>query len=464
MSAQNEKMQDARQNEPVLQHGAPSETSSPSLDDNLQKLVKVGGFDFLEAILDGLQNLSPERKARKKIFLTDQDKAAERKELLKKIRIWQDLLKKDGAVSELKEECQQKADETDSRLKKNIGLALDATRNLEQAYRTVHLFFKNTESDKLTNVSLLNASLDQLADLDNPRFIEHVAEEFKQNYDRLDLRDNYSLLVIPGYLGSNKVIERWAKIAHNNKAMLVTDFLNLDQPDDVIDLFTAANLTGGDAFRSNVIMTCNWLVGRGKVEGAGEEDDLHVPGSAALAGKMYYTLMSQVTAGKKHGAMNEADGVRFDLKKSEISQLERIGLVPMVNEYGKVMAFSAKTLFNGDNIGLQTYSVVRVFDYVTKVLFDFLNRRAFENWNTKTEADLRQQIVRFLDSIQGPDRLIERFKIMRFERDEVQKDRIHLDIHITPYFPAKSFVVKLDGYKGEDEHTTWNTEYATTQK
>jgi len=135
-------------------------------------------------------------------------------------------------------------------------------------------------------------------------------------------------------------------------------------------------------------------------------------------------------------------------------------LVPMVNEYGKVMAFSAKTLFNGDNIGLQTYSVVRVFDYVTKVLFDFLNRRAFENWTSKTEQDLRGQIVKFLDGIQGPDRLIERFKIMRFERDEQQKDKIHLDIHITPYFPAKSFIVKLDGQKGEDEDTTWNTEYA----
>lgn len=460
MSAQNEKLQDARQNEPGLQHNIPSEITSQPLEDNLQKLVKVGGFDFLEAIVDGLQNLNPERKARKKIFLTDQDKLAERQELLKKIRLWQELLTKNGSLSELKEECQQKADGTEALLKKNIGRALDASRSLEQAYRTIHLFFKNTESDKLANVAVLNASMDQLTDLDNPRFIEHVAEEFKQNYDRLDLRDNYSLLVIPGYLGSNKVVERWAKIAHNNKAMLVTDFLNLDQPDDVIDLFTAANLTGGDAYRSNVIMTCNWLVGRGRVDEAGEEDDLYVPGSAALAGKMYYTLMSQVTAGKKHGAMNEADGVRFDLKKSEISQLERLGLVPMVNEYGKVMAFSAKTLFNGDNIGLQTYSVVRVFDYVTKVLFDFLNRRAFENWNTKTESDLRQQIVRFLDSIQGPDRLIERFKIMRFERDEIQKDRIHLDIHITPYFPAKSFVVKLDGYKGDDEHTTWNTEYA----
>ena len=81
----------------------------------------------------------------------------------------------------------------------------------------------------------------------------------------------------------------------------------------------------------------------------------------------------------------------------------------MVNEYGKVMAFSAKTLFNGDNLGLQTYSVVRVFDYITKVLFDFLNRRSFENWSSKTERDLRGQIVQYLDSVQGADRLIEKF-------------------------------------------------------
>lgn len=430
-----------------------------SLKDNLEKLARVGGFDLLEATVDGLQNLNPERKARKQIFLTGDEKKKEREELKKKIQLWIDVLESSGSVADMVEQSTKKLNAAEENLNKNIATALESSRELEQAYRTVHLFYKNTESDKLKNVVILNASMDQVKDLDNPRFIEYVDNELKQNYDRLDLRQNYSLMVVPGYMGSNKVIERWGKIAHNNKAMLVTDFADLDQPDDVLDLFTAANLTGADAFRSNVIMTCNWLVGRGKIAEVGEEDDLTVPGSAALAGKMYYTLMSQVTAGKKHGAMNEVDGVKFDLKKSEISHLERVGLVPMVNEYGKVMAFSAKTLFNGDNIGLQTYSVVRVFDYVTKVLFDFLNRRAFENWTSKTEQDLRAQIVKFLDGIQGADRLIERFKIMRFERDEQQKDRIHLDIHITPYFPAKSFVVKLDGYKGEDETTTWASEY-----
>lgn len=167
-----------------------------------------------------------------------------------------------------------------------------------------------------------------------------------------------------------------------------------------------------------------------------------------------------VSAGKKFGGLNEVESVRFDLRKSEISELERMGLVPMVNEYSKVMAFSAKTLFNGDNLGLQTYSVVRVFDYITKVLIDFLNRRAFENWTTRTEADLRGQVVKFLDSVMGPNKLIERFKVMKIEQDPNQKDRVLLDIHITPYFPAKSFVIQLAGHKGDNpEDAIWESEY-----
>ena len=124
------------------------------------------------------------------------------------------------------------------------------------------------------------------------------------------------------------------------------------------------------------------------------------------------------------------------------------------------MAFSGKTLFNGDNLGLQTYSVVRVFDYIAKVLIDFLNRRAFENFSSKTEDDLRRQIVKFLDSIQGPTRLIEKFKVIRIQQDKKQKDRVWLDIHITPYFPSKSFVIQLEGRKGEgEEEAVWESQY-----
>ncbi|WP_088655238.1 DUF5458 family protein [Geofilum rhodophaeum] len=432
--------------------------SQEVLTSALHELSRFGGFNFLESSVDGIQNLNPERKARKKIFLTDEQKAAERSALRSKIDLWIDLLSNSESTTDMLEVCKTKGVSVADKLQENQLQAVNAVRSLEQSYRAVMLFYKNTELDKVSNITLVNASMEQLTDLDNSRFIDHVAAELKQNFDKLDLRMNYSLLVLPGYLGSNKVVEKWSKIAHDNKVMLFTDFADLDKPDDVVEMFFLSNLAGGDTFKSNTTMSCNWLVGRGAYKELGEEDDLHVSPSAALAGKVHKTLMSQVTAGKKFGGINEVDGVVFQLKKSEISQLEKMGLIPMVNEYGKVMAFSAKTLFNGDNLGLQTYSVVRVFDYITKVLFDFLNRRSFENWSSKTERDLRSQIVKFLDGVQGPDRLIEKFRIQRFEQDPNQKDRIFLDIHLTPYFPAKSFVIKLDGIKGDDG-ATWNSEY-----
>ena len=87
-------------------------------------------------------------------------------------------------------------------------------------------------------------------------------------------------------------------------------------------------------------------------------------------------------------------------------------------------------------------------------------RRAFENWTTRTEADLRGQVVKFLDSVMGPNKLIERFKVMKIEQDPNQKDRVLLDIHITPYFPAKSFVIQLAGHKGDNpEDAIWESEY-----
>ncbi|EPD97785.1 DUF5458 family protein [Capnocytophaga genosp. AHN8471] len=429
-----------------------------SLEKSLDKLVRYGGFDLLEASIENVQNVNPDRNARRKIFLTESSKQKERDTLKKTLELWASVLKQSDSLVEMVSHCEDQQKSAEELLSKNLYNAVEATRELETNYRTIALFYKNTEEDKIKNVTVMNASLEQLKDLDNTRFIDTIHAELSDNYDRLDLRNNYGLLVIPGYLGSNMVVEKWAKIAHENKVMLVTDFEHLDEPDDVMEMFDEANLTGGDVYRANVLMTCNWLVGRGRFNEIGETTDLFVPPSAALAGKIYKTLMSQVTAGKKFGGINEVEGVRFDLKKSEIANLESLGLIPMVNEYGKVMAFSGKTLFNGDNLGLQTYSVVRVFDYVTKVLMDFLNRRAFENFTATTRKDIMNQIVQFLDSITGPKNLIENFEIRRFEQDPKQKDRIYLDIHMKPYFPAKNFLIKMDGHKGTDANE-WDTEY-----
>ncbi len=459
MAAQNTQGQDLEQfKEKVVADVKKIKNPAEILDQSIDQLAAVGGFDLLEMAFEGVQNMNPERKARKKIFLTDSSQKQERENMKLILEFWASVLTSSDSIADMVSTSETSAKEAEQALGKNLKKAIEKTTELEKSYRTVALFFKNAESDKIKNITFMNAEMEQLKNLDDTRFIDKINEELVAKYDRLDLRENYSILVVPGYLGSNKVVEKWAKIAHENKVMLVTDFEHLDNPDDVMEMFEHANLTGGDNYRSNVMMACNWLVGREKYDEVGEDEELFVPPSGALAGSIYKTLMSQVAAGKKHGSINEVDGVKFDLKKSEIASLEKLGLVPMVNEYGKVMAFSAKTLFNGDNLGLQTYSVVRVFDFVTKVLMDFLNRRAFENFNNQTKKDILSQIVRFLNNITGPGKLIENFSIKRFEQDPNQKDRIYLDINLKPYFPAKNFMIKMDGQKGDDGNE-WNSEY-----
>ena len=296
MSEQNPKIEAAEQQVAAVQ--------TRNLNTELQALAKFGGFNVLESSVDGIQNLNPERKARRNIYLTSNEKAAERKELAKSIEMWVEMLKSGKSITEMIDACQKKSAAVSDLLSQNQLKAVEEVKQLEKSYRTVMLFYKNTDSDKIKNVSIVNASMAQITDLDNSFFIDAIANELRANYDRLDLRTNYSLLVIPGFLGSNKVVEKWAKIAHDNKVMIYTDFADLEKPDDVIEMFFDSNLSGGDIYKSNVCMTCNYLVGRGRYAELGETEDLLVPPSAALAGSVYKTVMAQVTAGKKYGSMS----------------------------------------------------------------------------------------------------------------------------------------------------------------
>ncbi len=62
-------------------------------------MAKLGGFDFLESAIDGVQGLNPERKARKQIFLTDAAKKKERADLKKKLELWLGLLQSSSDIA-----------------------------------------------------------------------------------------------------------------------------------------------------------------------------------------------------------------------------------------------------------------------------------------------------------------------------------------------------------------------------
>ncbi|PSL27440.1 type VI secretion system contractile sheath protein TssC [Dyadobacter jiangsuensis] len=443
-----------------VEHAQKEVSQLETLVSELKKL-RIGDFKMLETIIPGTENLNPDRGNKRQLWLNDpaEGRKSDRLKLKNRLEIWRDLLandSNDAAVITKTAESQQKS--LEALLNSNLLKTVSATHELESTYRGIASFYINAETSglKVRNVVFVDAALDQL----NPEHIDYMGEtldyiknSIHQVYNQFDLTDSYSLVVIPGYLGGKVAVDTWAKIAHDHKLMLITDFINEDSLEMILGTFESDKIASDEARYSNVLMASNYVVGRGKYEDLGEEEDLYVNPSAPLAGKVYMNLISQASMGLQYGALEQADGVRLDLLKTEVGELEGLGLIPMTKAFGKVIPFSARTLYNGSNVGLKTYSVVRVFDWIMKVLMHFLNKRAGENWSGKVESNIKLEIIRFLDSITGPGKIIDKFETPQFKQDPDNPTRVFLDINITPFFPAKTFVINLTGEEGRDPNT-----------
>jgi hypothetical protein len=396
-----------------------------------------------------MDQMNPENRAVKSIFLSESDFAEQRNKLKNDLAGWIALISGNESQSQLVDKCVETRKNLEKNLKKNLKKAFKRTAKLETSYRTVGNFFKNSGQARLNCLTLLNADKEDLKDSDS-KFFKAVVDELGRNFDRLNLKKNYSLLVIPGYLGSKQAIDIWAKAAYRTKSVFVTDYYDAPNLKMLMDKLDKDSLNGADAHLANCVVACNYLLGRSRSELANEDDHLYIPPSTALAGKMYNTEeipISQGAAGKKYGTLDEVSGARLDMLKSEIAALIDKCMVPMVFEDNRVMAFSNKTLFSGNPIGLQEYPIVRVFDWIGKVFSNFLNDVAFQSWNNALANNLQREICLFLEDYRGVGKLFESFTFQEIVQDPVSKD-ISLKVDIKPFFAAKNFFIKMTGHEG----------------
>lgn len=131
-----------------------SQQAQKSSASAIDKLKEFGGFAFLENIIDGYSNLNPARKARRNIFLTDEQWENERKALVNRLSVWLKLLRENDTAEQMRDKAKETAENAENLLNHNLKNALARTRELESAYRTIALFYKNTESDKVKNVTM----------------------------------------------------------------------------------------------------------------------------------------------------------------------------------------------------------------------------------------------------------------------------------------------------------------------
>lgn len=417
------------------------------LQKSLSGLDKFGGFQLLKGLIKGVENMDPRRKAIKNVFLNDSAYEDARNRLKNELSLWVEILDSGGKdPMEIVDSCKEECQKAERNLSENLFCIHDEIRNLETTYRSLDAFFANAGQGKVDCITLMNVNKEELGDHDSED-TQAVRDELERYFDRLNLKNNYSMLVVPGYLGDAETVRMWAQTAYKNKVIMLTDFkdsMNFEMLKEELD---DANLQGTDPYLGNIVMTANYILGRKKSELAGEDEDLYIPASGALAGRMSNTeetVIAQAAAGKRYGTLDNVKGARMDLRKSEIAALIDLGVIPMVEEDGRTMAFSNHTLYNGASKGLQEYSIVRVFDWIGKVFENYCNDHAMEIWTPAIKSEITQDIHSFLSDYKGPGGIIEKYTNLKVDQDPKTKD-ISINVEITPYFAAQNFFIELTG-------------------
>lgn len=423
------------------------------IKEKVQVLKKYGGFKILEGVIDGkkgIRDMNPKNEARRGAFLSDTDKAQKRKLLKAELEVLKNLVE-EGSVIQSVDKAKAKAEELGKVLNENLKEVFNNTRDLEINYRSMDLFFRNAEEESIRNLHFLNVPLEEFKSAENSNLREGMTDLFEKSFDRFSLEDNFSMMVIPGFLDDS--LEYWSKIASKHRVTLVTDYSDEHEFESIEDNIEEKKIAGDARHLANTIVTCNYAVARRKTEGV-EDDDLYIPVSVPLAGKMYSGNGIQPSAGKKHGKIDGVLGTRLPLLRKHVDKIDKMGMIPIIHEkqWGTV-AMSDTTLANESaDPDLKAIGVVRSKDWIAKVLLDYFNTLTFQKYNGKLRSEIREELNKFFDKISGYDGLIESYEIEGPVKDPNDPQSVLLSVNVKPYFATKHYVIDFSGTQGEFKH------------
>jgi len=198
------------------------------------------------------------------------------------------------------------------------------------------------------------------------------------------------------------------------------------------------------------LITCNYGVVRKKIEGV-EDEDLLLPMSIALAGKMYSSNGIQPPAGKRHGKIDGVLGTRMNLLRPDVDAIDKMGMVPIIFEknWGTVAMSDTTLAVDSSDPDNKAIGVVRAKDWIAKVLLDYFNGLTFQTFDGRLRGEIRKELNKFFDKIKGHGKLIDAFEIVGPDPDPNDPQVIKLGVRVKPYFAAKHYVIDYAGTQGD---------------
>jgi len=409
-------------------------------------------------LLRGVEWLDPKKSFQRKEFLTKKDFDGQRRLLRQRLETWVKHLAKDDNIDAVRKKLTDEATKLEQNLSTNMRKVHRASRDLEATYRAIDKFFSNAqqEPDEKVNAWFANVGPEQLVDPDDKEKFEQLAKAVSDEYREWDIYNCYSMFVVPGYLGSVENIDTVARqLGLPNKVHIMTDMPDLESIDEVMDLLedpSFESLSGIDDYKQYVSLFANYVLAREKNQY--EDEDVWVPPSASVAGKMYQgdttVGMQQPMAGFKFGKINEAKYLRFRANQPDASKINEKGVNPLVDFKGSPVAMGAATLFNKETFNV--YSIRRTYDYVYKTLRNYLNKQTFTVIDQKFIDTMRRDIDKFMKAISGGDNILQDYRVDIFADEEMRKrQEVDIKVALNPKYPARTFNIEFTAWSEDDQ-------------
>jgi len=413
-------------------------------------------------LVRGVEWLDPKKDFQRKEFLNKPDFAKQRALLKQRLEMWSKYLSADEDVESMRKKIAEDAVSLEKNLSKNMKKVHRESRELEKTYRAIDKFFQNAqaEPDEKVNAWFANVGAEELTDPNDRDKFEALAKSVADLYREWSVKDAFAMAVVPGYLGSVENIDSFARqLGFANKVHVMTDLPDFESVEEVMDMLddpSYASLLGADAYKQYVSLFANYIQAREANQY--EDEDMWIPPSSAVAGKMYQgditVGMQQPMAGFKHGKINDAKYIRFKANQPDASKINEKGVNPIVNFEGAAVAMGSSTLFNKETFNI--YSIRRTYDYVYKTLRNYLNKQTFSVIDQKFIDAMRKDIDKFMKAISGGDNILQDYKVEIFADDEMRKrQEIDIKVSLNPKYPARTFNI---------EFTAWNEDNQTNVK
>lgn len=470
-----EEKQPQAQAEPAAEAKPEKEVAEKVSEEEFASILSdsFGDFSKLAALLPsfktadgdlvrGVEWLDPKKDFQRKEFLTKKNFATQRKLLTERLKVWVENLSKSENIDDVRKDLNEQATKLETNLEKNMKKVHKASRELETTYRAIDKFFANAqqEPDEKVNAYFANVSGEELTNPDDREKFEQLTKAIADLYREWSVKDCFAMAVVPGYLGSVENIDTVARqLGLPNKVHIMTDLPNFEKFEEVMDMLedpAYANLPGIDNYKQYVSVFANYILARSANQY--EDDDMWIPPSAAVAGKMYQgdttVGMQQPMAGFKHGKIADSKYLRFRANQPDASKINEKGVNPMVNFEGTAVAMGAATLFTKETFNI--YSIRRTYDYVYKTLRHYLNKQTFSVIDQKFIDAMRRDIDKFMKAISGGDNILQDYRVEIFADEEMRKrQEIDIKVSLNPKYPARTFNI---------EFTAWNEDNQTKVK